>query len=150
EFHVPVSVLMAMSYNQTRWHQHNGQPSTSGGYGIMHLTHHDQTLIYDAKGVGDLFHWRNSDEGTINNDSLEKAAELLGVKPDVLKTDTFENIRGGAALLAFYAKEINGERPEHLEDWFGAVAKYSNTDNEALANDFASQVYMTIQDGVEQ
>src|SRR6267143_1232519 len=36
EFHVPEEVLLAVSYNVSRWEWHAG-PSTSGGYGVMHL-----------------------------------------------------------------------------------------------------------------
>src|SRR5439155_15261900 len=38
EFTVPVSVLLAVGYDETRWEQHGGEPSTAGGYGIMQLT----------------------------------------------------------------------------------------------------------------
>src|SRR2546421_11318685 len=41
EFHVPQDVLLAVSYNVSRWEWHAG-PSTSGGYGGMHLLHHRQ------------------------------------------------------------------------------------------------------------
>ena len=36
EFHIPESVLLAVSYNESRWESHAG-PSTGGGYGVMHL-----------------------------------------------------------------------------------------------------------------
>ena len=38
EFGVPESVLLSVSYNVSRWEQHGGAPSVSGGYGPMHLT----------------------------------------------------------------------------------------------------------------
>ncbi|MET9083091.1 peptidoglycan recognition family protein [Streptomyces sp. NPDC004237] len=37
EFHVPRSVLMSVSYMQSRWDAHPGAPSVAGGYGPMHL-----------------------------------------------------------------------------------------------------------------
>src|SRR5699024_3125778 len=148
EFDVPYRILMAVSYNQTRWHHHNGQPSTSGGYGIMHLTQINQSLMYDARGKGNIDNWSNPGE-TVNGNTLEKAAELLDVKPDVLKMSRSENIRGGAALLKFYAEEINGELPDNVADWYTAVARYNNSENERLAYDFADQVYATIQEGAE-
>ncbi|MYQ99120.1 N-acetylmuramoyl-L-alanine amidase, partial [Streptomyces sp. SID6139] len=37
DFHVPRSVLMSVSYVQTRWDAHPGSPSVAGGYGPMHL-----------------------------------------------------------------------------------------------------------------
>ncbi|MYS08414.1 N-acetylmuramoyl-L-alanine amidase, partial [Streptomyces sp. SID6041] len=32
------SVLLAVSYLQSRWDAHGGAPSVTGGYGPMHLT----------------------------------------------------------------------------------------------------------------
>src|SRR5699024_9184442 len=89
-------------------------------------------------------------EETPEGNTLEKASELLDVDPEVLKTDASENIRGGAALLAQYAKETNGELPDDTADWYGAVMKYSQSDSEAIATDFADRVYTTMAEGVEQ
>src|SRR4051794_40097984 len=38
EYHVPQTVLLAVSYLQSRWDTHGGAPSVTGGYGPMHLT----------------------------------------------------------------------------------------------------------------
>src|SRR5947208_15118691 len=38
EFGVPADVLLAVSYLESRWDTHGGSPSTSAGYGPMHLT----------------------------------------------------------------------------------------------------------------
>ncbi|MER6984356.1 N-acetylmuramoyl-L-alanine amidase, partial [Streptomyces carpinensis] len=38
EYHVPLNVLLGVSYLQSRWDGHGGAPSVSGGYGPMHLT----------------------------------------------------------------------------------------------------------------
>ncbi|WP_373431613.1 N-acetylmuramoyl-L-alanine amidase [Streptomyces achromogenes] len=38
EYHVPQSVLLGVSYLQSRWDTHAGAPSVTGGYGPMHLT----------------------------------------------------------------------------------------------------------------
>src|SRR4029077_18157635 len=45
EFGVPESVLLAVSYNESRWESHVG-PSTSGGYGVMTLV----ALGHDLSG----------------------------------------------------------------------------------------------------
>src|SRR5699024_11707632 len=84
---------MSVGYNESRWQQHNGQPSTSGGYGIMHLTQFDEAEAYDAKGTGDD-HNKGTLEETPEGNTLEKASELLDVDPEVLKTDASEKIRG--------------------------------------------------------
>ncbi|GDY67449.1 hypothetical protein SAV14893_068420 [Streptomyces avermitilis] len=38
EYRVPQSVLLGVSYLQSRWDTHDGAPSVIGGYGPMHLT----------------------------------------------------------------------------------------------------------------
>lgn len=43
EYGVPVSVLLGLSYLQSRWDAHPGEPSTAGGYGPMHLV--DPSLL---------------------------------------------------------------------------------------------------------
>src|SRR5262249_21819627 len=98
EFGIPVDVLLVVGYNESRWEQHNGEPSTSGGYGIMHLT--------DVPGSDDPA-----------QHTLQTAVKLLNDQPsspfqvtaDDLKTDFYQNIRGGAALLAQYQIQTVGK-----------------------------------------
>lgn len=148
EFHVPQSILMSVGYNESRWNQHHGHPSTSGGYGIMHLTQVDQVPKDHAKGDGS--HPLNrSVPKNASFHTLDEAAHLLGVDPNVLKTDPVQNIRGGAALLAKYVKQTVGETPDQPADWYGAIAKYSGSKDRSVAEDFADRVYQTIQQGAE-
>ena len=101
-YDVPVSVLLAMGYVNTRWEMpppeasahERGDPHGRGAYGIMQLV-------------------RNDDE-----DTLGEASRLTGIPEETLKTDRRANILGGAALLA----EAQGERPTRLGDYFGAVS----------------------------
>jgi N-acetyl-anhydromuramyl-L-alanine amidase AmpD len=147
EFHIPQSILMSVGYNESRWNQHHGQPSTSGGYGIMHLT---QVKVPKASAKGDgNYHSNRSESKQANFHTLDEAAHLLGVDPEVLKTDPVQNIRGGAALLAKYAKQTTGEISAQPADWYGAVAKYSGSKNESVAKDFANRVFTTIRQGAE-
>src|SRR5690242_17329097 len=37
EFGVPAPVLLAVGYEESRWEQHGGLPSTSGAHGVMGL-----------------------------------------------------------------------------------------------------------------
>ncbi|MBE9915117.1 N-acetylmuramoyl-L-alanine amidase [Paenibacillus donghaensis] len=149
EFGVPVSILMSVSYNLSRWEHHNGQPSTSGGYGIMHLTELPQQDNEDHKGTDDEDY-----TSALSNDpslhTLSEAAQLLEVDPDILKRDPVSNIRGGAALLAKYAQETLGKVPESESDWYGAVAKYSGSQDSGAALEFANNVFDTIQQGISR
>ncbi len=45
EFKVPRSVLMSVSYMQSRWDSHPGAPSVAGGFGPMHLLDTDLVKI---------------------------------------------------------------------------------------------------------
>ena len=49
-FGVPLGVLLGVSYLESRWDDHGASPSTSGGYGPMHLTDVDVAGAGDAKG----------------------------------------------------------------------------------------------------
>ncbi|RNB89437.1 N-acetylmuramoyl-L-alanine amidase [Brevibacillus fluminis] len=149
EFGVPVSILMSVSYNITNWEHHDGQPSFSGGYGVMHLT--DLADKEDGEQHTNVHKPSRTTAAEQPQDhTLKEAADLLGLEPDELRQDPVQNIRGAAALLAQYAKDTVGSLPEDEEDWYGAVAKYSGSDNESDALSFADQVYQTINDGAER
>ncbi|WP_227793495.1 N-acetylmuramoyl-L-alanine amidase [Paenibacillus guangzhouensis] len=149
EFGVPVSILMSVSYNLSRWEHHQGQPSTSGGYGVMHLTEYIQSGHEHGKGIDDgVTPSALTDDPSLH--TLSEAAQLLNVDPDILKQDPASNIRGGAALLAKYARETRGELPASESDWYGVVAEYSGSTNSEAAMAFADDVFDTIQQGMTQ
>src|SRR5689334_16301444 len=52
EFGVPESVLLAVSYNVSRWEQHNGRPSTTGAYGVMGMVDLGSAAPDGGKGDG--------------------------------------------------------------------------------------------------
>ncbi|HCU49028.1 MAG TPA: N-acetylmuramoyl-L-alanine amidase, partial [Micromonosporaceae bacterium] len=49
EFGVPESILLAVSYLESRWDFNAGTPSTGGGYGPMHLT--DAAYVASLPGL---------------------------------------------------------------------------------------------------
>jgi len=127
EFHVPESVLLAVSYNESLWESHAG-PSTSGGYGVMHLV----DLGHDMSG---------------GPAALPAAAVLLSAPAGQLRTDPVENVRGGAALLARYERESMGALPSEAGLWYAAVARYSGSPDATGARVFADDVYRTMRTG---
>lgn len=149
EFGVPETILLAVSYNLTRWEHHDGKPSFSAGYGVMHLTElsgHDKN-----HGKGSENKEKEADDfDDPSLHTLKEAAHLLDLDPDELIEDPAENVRGGAALLVEYARETTGKLPEDEADWYGAVAKYSGSRQSVNATDFADQVYETINEGAER
>ncbi|WP_462409480.1 N-acetylmuramoyl-L-alanine amidase [Neobacillus sp. Marseille-QA0830] len=146
EFGVPVNVLMAVSYNESRWEQHEGR-SEMGGYGVMNLVESDHDL--SARG-DETVTGTSSVSDEQGEDMLGHAAQILNADSSSLKNDPEQNIRGGAALLAEYAKETTGELPSNAADWYGAIVKYSGTDIAETATEFADGVYATIQSGQEK
>lgn len=121
---VPVELLVAVAFAETRLDDHDGEPSVVGGYGVMHLVSNPERT------------------------TLEEAAELADMDPEKLKVDTAANIRGGAALLAHYAEKSSGKLPSKLGDWFDAVAQYSGMSG-ASARDYALQVYEFLNTGID-
>jgi hypothetical protein len=157
EFGVPEEVLLAVSYLESRWDAHAGQPSRAAGYGPMHLTdaaavtrwpHHHGTE--DARG-DDSRPLRvappASSELPPELRTIELAAELTGASLDALRRDPAENIRGGAALLAHHQRELRGMTSADPADWYGAVARYSGASDTASARRFADDVYELIASG---
>ena len=145
EFGVPEQVLLAVSYNLSRWENHGGAPSFAGGYGPMHLTHLDSVPRQDGKGDGVTRAPRDT-RNVASLHTLDAAAALLGLSPAALR-DPAQNIRGGAALLAQYARAPNGTLPAGLADWYSAVMRYSQASDIRTAARFADAVYATIQQG---
>jgi N-acetyl-anhydromuramyl-L-alanine amidase AmpD len=142
QYDVPESVLLAVSYAETRWDDHQGQASTSGGYGPMHLTAADPTESEDLSAGRKL----------AKADSLRtlyRASDLTGLDPAVLRTDSTANIAGGAALLADYQRSLG--LPVGVQtsaaDWYGAIGSYAGANDKSGAAAFADDVYTILARG---
>ena len=127
EFAVPAELLKAIAYAETHFDNHGGEPSNDNGYGLMHLADNNE------------------------NQSLNRAAALLGIPADALKTDDYQNIRGGAAVLRSLADEENpsppGGKRSGAGDWYEAVARYSNASDPSLARFYADEIYQMLARG---
>ncbi|MEV6056599.1 peptidoglycan recognition family protein [Streptomyces sp. NPDC052107] len=165
DYHVPQSVLLAVSYLQSRWDWHAGAPSVSGGYGPMHLTdartaiattEHYTEGAEDARG--------DAARAAVHPDikapaesalparlkTLPKAAQLTGLPAEELRTDPAANVSGGAALLAAAQKELGEPLSADPADWYGAVARFSGADDVATAAAYADDVYDVLRTGEER
>ncbi|NUR92147.1 MAG: N-acetylmuramoyl-L-alanine amidase, partial [Nonomuraea sp.] len=162
EFKVPESVLLGVSYLESRWDAHAGQPSSDAGFGPMHLT--------DAAAYTGSNHHGEGEEDARGDETrplaptpvagpteipaslrtMEKAAELTGESHERLRADAAANIRGGAALLADYQKSLGAPLSDNPGEWYGAVAKYSGAEETDAAKFFADEVFTTIQQGAER
>ncbi|MER5965567.1 N-acetylmuramoyl-L-alanine amidase [Streptomyces sp. NPDC002057] len=170
EFDVPQSVLMAVSYRQTRWESHDGLPSTTGAYNVMGLTdvdaedveQHDvkERLAHlNASGKAEIEKTFDAEKAlkalpreTVDTDdprlhTLDAAAELIDSSADAVKDDTAASIRAGAALLADYQKQAGAELSADPADWYPAVARYSQSPDRKGADLFAKRVFESIKTG---
>lgn len=116
---VPADLLAALAYAETHLDGHEGKPSASGGYGVMHLVSNPTTH------------------------TLEKAAELTGAPVSTLQTDTEANVLGGAAVLRALADELGLDETARKDAgrWYQAVARYGNASSPELARLYADAVY---------
>jgi hypothetical protein len=146
EFGVPVGLLLAISYDQTRWERPGDSPSVDGGYGLMDLTARTFPI---ADGRGDPAHPAPRNVTLARTHfTLDEAAHLLQVRAGTLITSERQNIRGAAAVLAQYARELGrGRLPSTLGGWYGAVAEYSGNISAGAARAFADEVYRTLRRG---
>ncbi|MFG1956749.1 N-acetylmuramoyl-L-alanine amidase [Nonomuraea sp. NPDC049028] len=131
EFGVPESVLLGVSYLESRWNANSGAPSVAGGYGPMHLV--------DAPGVPGGAH----DGVSAREATLRLAGRLTGLAPARLRADPAANIRGGAALLASYQRRPSA----NPADWYDAVARYSGAHDPNAARAFADEMFAVIRAG---
>ncbi|MFD2422330.1 N-acetylmuramoyl-L-alanine amidase [Amycolatopsis pigmentata] len=159
EFGVPESVLLGVSYLKSRWDHNGGRPSTSAGFGPMHLTdvrmvaaagtHHDKGAE-DPRGDQAREVLRPAPPAAADPSSslqtVEFASQLTGVTPETLRIDPAQNIRGGAAVLAAYQEALSTGGAD-AADWYGAVARYSGATDATAAAFFADEVYATISSG---
>ncbi|GCE11468.1 amidase [Tengunoibacter tsumagoiensis] len=122
---VPIELLKALAYLEGQFSNHHGQPSVDGGYGSMHL-------IKNKHG-----------------DTLDEAAQDLGVVVDRLKKDLPTNIRGGAAVLHDEALQLSPTHtlPSTLADWYGVVAEYSHSGTRTAALQYADALYGVLETG---
>ncbi|MEV4380392.1 peptidoglycan recognition family protein [Streptosporangium sp. NPDC049644] len=157
---VPESVLLAVSYLESRWEGHRGLPSVSAGYGPMHLVD-GRARPGRPHGVGEDPRGDETRPRVIAlpttaaappRDTLRRASELTGLPLRRLREDPSANIMGGAALLADYRRRTGGSPDAGPAGWYGAVARYPGVPEEGAvgteaARSFADEVYATIQAG---
>lgn len=126
EFGVPRDLLVAVAYTETRLDDHGGQPSVDRGYGLMHLV--DNPVV----------------------DTLSRAQALTGAPETELRESSWQNVRGGAALLRDFADRLGGPAADRkdLGAWYPATARYSNAADGRVARLYADDVYRLLRTGV--
>lgn len=141
EYGVPVGLLSAMGYVNTRWEMpspeasdyEEGELHGLGIFGIMALTQNP------------------------SSDTLGEAAELTGISEEELKGDRAANIKGGAALLA---ASQGDNKPREVGEWFRALTGEGRPSRGARDVDstsgvgggelYAEQVFATLKSGARK
>jgi hypothetical protein len=138
EFNVPVELLEAIAYAETRWHPHvakgqlrkNGEPEVEAG------SHDGMPPSYGIMGLRDDSYFGHS---------LSQGAALIRVTPAQAATDTRSNIRAAAALLSQHSARKTRAFP--LEDWEAALAKYSGIPQREIAQIYTYEILTSIRQG---
>ena len=123
EFHVPEPLLLAISYEATRWD--SDAASAWGGYGPFDLSEDSFPMVEDA-------------------------ADLLDMSPDRLIKDPVQNIRGAAALLARQGTRSSGGHLPPIRDlaaWWDAVIPFSGSDDPVIQYRYADYIYALLNAG---
>ncbi|MFJ9349972.1 N-acetylmuramoyl-L-alanine amidase [Streptomyces sp. NPDC101237] len=166
DYHVPQSVLLAVSYLQSRWDTHGGAPSVTGGYGPMHLTDARTALATTTEHFADGTEDARGDSArpalhprvAVPADSalparlttLVRAAGLTGIPAARLRTDPSSNVAGGAALLASAQRALHQPLSTDPADWYGAIARFSGADDAATAAAYANDVFDVLRTGEQR
>ncbi|WP_051943855.1 N-acetylmuramoyl-L-alanine amidase [Streptacidiphilus rugosus] len=172
EFHVPVEVLMAVSYEETLWESHGGRPSTTGNYNVMGLTQVSPDDLVapaqsaDGSGADGAASGQSSaasltllhtvDTASPALHTLQTAAALAGDSVGQVQTDMAQSVRGGAALLASYEQRLRpapaapGGVPADAAQWWPAVVAYAQAETPAAGQQFAARVYTLVQQGASR
>ncbi|MCK1809629.1 N-acetylmuramoyl-L-alanine amidase [Micromonospora sp. R42106] len=116
---VPRDLLAALGYAETRLDGHGGQPSASGGYGVMHLTSNPKVR------------------------TLDEAARRTRLDRAELRTRDAANVAGAAAVLRSYADEagLTAAQRDDVNQWYGPIARYGGSTDAATARLYADAVY---------
>lgn len=138
EFNVPVELLEAIAYAETRWSPHvaKGKLKKNGEPEVEVESHHGMPISYGIMGLRDDPHFGRS---------LAQGAALIRVTPEQAASDTRTNIRAAAALLAHYGNRKTRAFP--LEDWEDAVARYSGIPQREIAQIYSYEIYTAIRQG---
>ncbi|GAB3153407.1 hypothetical protein GCM10027290_46120 [Micromonospora sonneratiae] len=124
-YDVPRDLLAALGYAETHLDGHAGEPSASGGYGVMHLASNPKLR------------------------TLDEAATLTGLSISALRSRDSANITGAAAVLRSYADAAGLTRAQRadINRWYPLVAKYGGSSQPATARLYADTVYDTLATG---
>lgn len=129
EFNIPLDLLKAVAYAETRFYHNIPDSSHESCSGIPHT--------YGIMGLRNDRWFGNS---------LLEAAKLIEKNPDDLIASLELNIKGCAALLSKYADEININRNNLLE-WKTILEKYSGIPQDDIKPFYSFDIFKVLSEG---
>lgn len=141
EFEVPVTLLEAIGFVESRWYQ---EPRKNKALVESDI---DRPKSYGVMGLRDDDWFGHS---------LRTAASLIGRSPSTLKYSALENIRGAAAFLRSLKSQdptAAKQYPQAANDprmWINEVKKYSGIPQEKEANLYAQDVFEVVREGYDR
>ena len=129
EYQVPVGVLEALGFVETRLSVQPNLESNSGGVGLIQLSRRG--------GV----------------DTLTRAMTLTHATEGQLRVDPKANVRGAAAVLRALFDASRTTQPaldaNAPGDWYVAVSNYPGFDSAMASADYATDVFLALERGFE-
>lgn len=126
ETEVPRDLLAALAFTESRLDGRAGLADEHGHVGVMGL---------------------RSDDAAELGPTLAEAAELTGVTQEALVADTSLQVLGAAEILRAYAIEDFGSAPDDLQGWWPIIERFSGSDDDAVAAEYANDVFRSIETG---
>jgi N-acetyl-anhydromuramyl-L-alanine amidase AmpD len=157
EFNVSEDLLKAICQQESHISMRKGLQSIDGAYGCGLVKQHVTTLDGAAMMYGGPLSKDITKHAGVSKiaakykyvDTLDQAAEKLGVAPEQLQEDLAANIRGVAYILSDDAQQLSPthQLPTTLAAWRPAVEVFSHATSRFNAHLYTSQVYKLLQSG---
>ncbi len=140
EFNIPVELLKAISFINTRMQARQGL-SHHG-----HSKHEFQEKLeeLEIEGSPDYFGLMG-----LSDAQMAKAAEFLHISVESVKDNNLESIRAAAVLLADLVEQQYGDQSLTLGDYHPIVAQFIGYGDAALELQYANEVFTVLKRGVK-
>lgn len=129
EYNIPIDILKAVAYTETRFYHHVPDSTNSSCSGIPHS--------YGIMGL------RNDNWFGY---SLIEASKLINASAEELIVDFSKNIKGAAALLSYFANQLKINR-NALNEWKPVLEKYSGIPQNDVKEFYSFDAFKVLNEG---
>ncbi|MHA6760693.1 N-acetylmuramoyl-L-alanine amidase [Streptacidiphilus sp. PAMC 29251] len=153
EFQVPVSVLLAVSYQETLWESHQGEPSVTGNYNVMGLTSvnpADLNPVTTAEKKADLAGAAGDPAQIAKKSTASAAAASAAAAQQLAQFETVDTtapalhtLDAAAALIKQPDSTLRGQMKQSVRGGAALLASYEKAAKGSLPTD-AGQWYPAV------